>query len=245
MPRLIFRVAWLTGLIALCVPFHLLRGLLGIRSPWPRRFLGWCASAVGLKATVLGKPREGATLYVANHQSWTDILVIGGATGASFVSKEEVRKWPVAGWLATMVGTIYINRDDRREAGAQAARIREELARGKSVVFFPEGQISHDEHLLPFRPALFGAVVPPVDGVAVQPIALDYGEHKDKLLWRRGTHAGLHAVEMMKRPGRRPVTVHLLEPIVPEADAERREIANACHDAIARALGQPIRDEIE
>lgn len=243
--RLVFRSLWLASLIAFCVPFHLLRRLLGIRSPWPRRFLGWCASAVGMRPIVVGERyRGGPKLYAANHQSWIDILLIGGATGASFVSKEEVKRWPVAGWLATMVGTIYINRKDRGNAVAQALRIREALESGKSVAFFPEGQISGGD-LMPFRPALFGAVMPPIPGLAVQPVAVDYGEHAEHVTWRRGRNAGVHAVELMKRKGRTPVTIHLLDPIIPTEASERRDLARDSHDAVARALGQPIDDEAE
>lgn len=243
MVRLVVRGIWLIALIIVCVPFHLLRRLFGIQSPWPRRFLGWCASAVGVRATIVGRPWPGAALYAANHESWVDILLIGGATGASFVAKEEVRGWPIAGWLATMVGTIYIDRKDRAEALAQAGRIREELVGGKSVAFFPEGRISGAPALKPFRPALFGAVVPPIEGVPVQPVAVDYVEHFGVIAWPPGVDARDHAAALMKRPGRVPVTIHLLDPIFPSAEMDRAALAQACHDAIARALGSAPRIE--
>ncbi|MCA1748271.1 MAG: 1-acyl-sn-glycerol-3-phosphate acyltransferase [Sphingomonadales bacterium] len=98
---------------------HLLWRVFGRHSPWPRRFLGWCARALGVRARIIGERVEGAALFASNHLSWLDILLVGGATGASFVSKDSVRNWPVAGRLATMVGTIYITAEDRRAAGAQ------------------------------------------------------------------------------------------------------------------------------
>lgn len=193
-----------------------------------------------MKATVVGARYEGTTLFAANHQSWLDILLIGGATGASFVSKDGVRKWPVAGWLATMVGTIYISNKDRAAAAKQAETIGAALQGGKSVAFFPEGKIDSGI-LLPFRPALFGSVIPPGDRpVAVQPVAIDYGENRADIIWKRGTSAVKNFKAVMNHPGLQHVTIHLLEPIHPGADDHRREIAARCETAVAEALGQEI-----
>ncbi len=235
---------WLAALIASCVPLHLFWRLFGKHSPWPQRFLGGCARAVGVKATVVGERATGTALFAANHQSWMDILLIGGATGASFVSKASVRKWPIAGWLATMVGTIYIENSDRAGAVTQAATIRQALHDGKSVAFFPEGHLDNGK-LKPFRPALFGSVVPPEQPVAVQPIALDYGRNSRKLIWRSGSHAGTNAVEIMKRRGTEAVTIHLLAPVYPRPDSHRRDLARQCEDAISAALGQEPENAIE
>ncbi len=239
--RFAFRTLWLIGLVLFCVPLHLLWRLFHIQSPWPQRFLGWCARAVGMRATIVGTPAKGVVLYAANHQSWKDILLIGGITGASFVSKESVRNWPAAGHLATMVGTIYISNSDRRDAAKQAQHIRDALADGKSVAFFPEGRLNEGQ-MIRFRPALFGAVVPPEGDVVVQPIAIDYGENSEALIWRRGSHAARHAKAVMNRPGLQNVTIHMLEPIVPHADSHRRDIAALCEAAIADALGQEVED---
>jgi 1-acyl-sn-glycerol-3-phosphate acyltransferase len=195
-----------------------------------------------MRATIVGEPADGAVLYAANHQSWMDILLIGGATGASFVSKETVKNWPIAGWLATMVGTIYIANSDRRAAGTHADTVREALAAGKSVAFFPEGKLDNGT-LLPFRPALFGSVVPPVDSVVVQPIALDYGPNSMELIWPSGTHAATNARALFARPGVEDVTIHLLDPIRPAPASHRRDISDGCLREIATALGRPIPED--
>ncbi len=240
--RFLFRLAWLAALVLLCVPLHLLWRLFGLESPWPQRFLGWCARACGMRAKIVGEHAPGTVLYASNHQSWMDILLIGGATGASFVSKETVKNWPIAGPLATMVGTIYIRNSDRGAAAAQAGTIREALMVGKSVVFFPEGRLNNGT-LRSFRPALFGAVIPPVDHVAVQPIALDYGPHAKELIWPSGTHAATNARKLFARPGVEDVTIHLLDPIYPDETTHRRDIARACEEAIARTLGEDVADQ--
>lgn len=242
MLRFLFRLTWLAALILFCVPLHLLWRLFGRKSPWPRRFLGWCARACGMRATVVGTRAPGTALFAANHQSWMDILLIGGATGASFVSKESVKKWPIAGWLATMVGTIYISNTDRRAAGAQADLIRGALESGKSVAFFPEGKLDNGK-LMPFRPALFGAAIPPVDHIVVQPIALDYGEDSADLIWPSGSHAAKNARKIFARPGVEDVTIHLLDPIPIDENSHRKEVAEQCETAIAAALGERVRRE--
>ncbi|QLC25165.1 1-acyl-sn-glycerol-3-phosphate acyltransferase [Parasphingopyxis algicola] len=192
-----------------------------------------------MRAAIVGERAPGTILFAANHQSWMDILLIGGATGASFVSKETVRKWPIAGWLATMVGTIYISNSDRKAAGAQADRIRRALHDGTSVAFFPEGKLNNGT-MLPFRPALFGAVIPPVDHISVQPIALDYGTHSQELVWPSGTHAATNARAIFARPGAEDVTVHLLDPIPIDANSHRKDVAEQCEWAIATAIGQTV-----
>lgn len=239
MLRFLFRLAWLTGLILLCVPLHLLWRLFRQQSPWPQRFLGWCARACGMRTNIVGERASGTILFAANHQSWMDILLIGGATGASFVSKESVRRWPIAGQLATMVGTIYIANSDRRAAGAQAERIRQALHNGKSVAFFPEGKLNNGT-LAPFRPALFGAVIPPVDHISVQPVALDYGPHSKDLIWPSGSHAATNARSIFARSGVEDVTIHLLAPIAIDENSHRKEVAEQCEQAIAAALEQRI-----
>lgn len=239
MIRFLFRLSWLAGLVLLCVPLHLVWRLFRMDSPWPQRFLGWSARACGMRATLVGERAPGTILFASNHQSWMDILLIGGATGASFVSKETVRNWPIAGWLATMVGTIYISNSDRKAAGAQAERIRRALHDGTSVAFFPEGRLNNGR-LLPFRPALFGAVIPPVDHISVQPIALDYGPHSQELIWPSGTHAATNARSIFARRGAEDVTIHLLGPIAIDENSHRKDVAEQCETAIAEALERTV-----
>lgn len=222
---------------------HLLWRLLGRRSPWPQRFLGWCARALGVRVKVIGERVEGTALFAANHLSWMDILIVGGATGASFVSKDSVRNWPVAGRLATMVGTIYISAEDRRAAGAQAERIREALEDGTSVAFFPEGKIENGE-FLPFRPALFGAITVSDKHFPVQPVALDFRPHEKRLVWRKGAHAGWHAWDLAGDPGVKDVTVQLLDPVFAAPEDHRKELAYKAEAAVAEALGRSPASEL-
>lgn len=242
--RAVPRALWLLGLVLLCVPLHLGWRLVRLPSPWPRRFLRWATRAMGMRLTVTGTPTRELALYAANHQSWMDVLLIGGVTGASFVAKEGVRKWPGAGWLASLVGTIFIANHDRRAAGEHAQVLREALARGRSIAFFPEGRLD-DGRLMPFRAALFGAVTPPDLPVAVQPVAIDYGADSEALIWPSRTSVVGNALAIMNRPGLDDVVVHFLAAIHPDERSHRKELARRCEEAIADALGAPAREASE
>ena len=88
--RLAFRVAWMVGLLILCVPLHYLWKLFGARSPWPRLFLGFVGRRFGLRVRTEGRPLTENVLYTPNHVSWLDILAVGGAVPAVFVTKAEL-----------------------------------------------------------------------------------------------------------------------------------------------------------
>jgi 1-acyl-sn-glycerol-3-phosphate acyltransferase len=102
------RIAALLGALALCLPLHLLWKAVGRASPWPPRFLGLAARAVGGRVRIAGKPLRRDVFFISNHVSWVDILALGGATGAAFISKDDVADWPVIGWLAQQNNTIFI-----------------------------------------------------------------------------------------------------------------------------------------
>ena len=93
------RIGALLAATLLCVPPHLAFRLLGRRSPMPRLFLRLAARAAGARVRIAGKRLDRDVFYLANHVSWLDIFVLGGATGCAFISKDDVAGWPVAGWM--------------------------------------------------------------------------------------------------------------------------------------------------
>jgi 1-acyl-sn-glycerol-3-phosphate acyltransferase len=121
----------------------------------------WCSLGlriIGTSAHVQGEvPRSG--LIVSNHLSYLDILVYSTVAGCAFVSKREVRSWPVFGWIATLAGSIYIDRrrpgDTHRVSNEMAAA----LANDHPLVLFPEGTSSDGSSVLRFHSSLFEAAV--------------------------------------------------------------------------------------
>lgn len=117
-------------------------------------------------------PVAGPMLLVANHLSWLDILVLHAARHCRFVSKADVKRWPMIGTLATGAGTLYIERESRRDAMRVVHRMAEALADGDIVAVFPEGTTGDGRALLPFHANLIQAAV--ATGSPVQPVALDF-----------------------------------------------------------------------
>lgn len=230
------RLACLTAGLIVCVPLHYLWRAFGTRSIWPQVFLAYAGRCAGLKVRILGTPLAGHVLFAANHVSWLDILALGGATRAAFVAKDEVEGWPAIGWLAGLNRTLYVARQARREVHAQANQLRAALAEGRALALFPEGTTEGGHAILPFRPSLFASLFPPLDGVTVQPVAIDYGELAREIAWTGDEATGANAMRIFGRPGRIPVTLVFLPPVDPHAAGDRKSLAALCQAEVGAVL---------
>ena len=144
---------------------------------WSLRMLG----LLGVQLELRGRPPvAGPLLLVANHISWLDILVMNAARYCRFVSKSDVKHWPLIGTLATGGGTIYIERESRRDALRVVHHVAESLQRGEVVAVFPEGTTSDGVALLPFHANLIQAAISA--GAPVQPVALSFLDSKSRTL---------------------------------------------------------------
>jgi 1-acyl-sn-glycerol-3-phosphate acyltransferase len=134
-------------------------------------------SLLRIGVRVNGVPmRDRAVLYVCNHISWVDILVIGSLAPVAFVAKREVANWPLVGITAKLQRTIFVDRTRRHQTGEAVADIVERLKDGVSVVLFAEGTSSDGNRVLPFRSALLGAVeaYTHAGNVLIQPMSISY-----------------------------------------------------------------------
>lgn len=199
--------------------------------------MGGAGRIAGLRTQISGEPVAAPALFVANHLSWLDILVIAGATGAAFVSKAEIARWPLVGALARLNRTIYVERAERGAVRGQADRLRSALAAGDKVALFPEGTTSDGASLLPFRASLLASLFPPLPGLKVQPVALDYGEAARDVAWIEGESTAANAARILKRRGTLPVRLSFLEPIDPATAGDRKALAAESRARIAAALG--------
>jgi lyso-ornithine lipid O-acyltransferase len=235
--RLILRAAAMAAGLLACIPLHYLWRLAGARSPWPRLCLGWIGRCAGLRVRAEGRPLRDRVLFVSNHVTWLDIMAIGGATGAIFVSRDDVERWPVVGWIAGLNDTIYVARHARREVHGQADRLRRALAEGRAVALFPEGTTEGGHEVLPFRASLFASLFPPLERVKVQPIAIDYGAVAEQIAWVGQEEAGANAKRVLSRRGRIPVVLRFLEPVDPHAAGDRKTLAAQTRAQVVEALG--------
>ena len=234
--RLAWRAAGILAGLFVCVPLHYLWKAFGARSPWPQRFLGWTGRRCGLVVRVEGRPRTANTLYAANHVSWLDILALGGAAPAIFVARDDVGQWPVIGWAASLNDTIHISRDVRSTVRGQADMLRCALEAGRTVALFPEGTTDGGRDVLPFRASLFASLFPPLPGLMVQPVAIDYGAAFDQASWVGDEGYGLNARRLLSRPGRLPVTLRFLTPIDPHEAGDRKVLAARSQAEVVEAL---------
>jgi 1-acyl-sn-glycerol-3-phosphate acyltransferase len=227
------RIAGLVGLFVVLGPIHLLTKLALRRSPWPRRFLAAAAWIVGARVRQDGSPIAGHTLLVSNHVTWLDILVLAGATGCTFVSKDALGNRFIH-WLADQNGTVYVRRAHRKGARDQALTIAKALEDDRPVALFPEGTTGPGTHLLPFRSTLLEAANFAARDVTIRPVALDYGGAAAEIGWwdESGTD---NVLRLLGRRGTLPVAVRILQPL--DRSAGRKQLAATARDTIAQSLG--------
>jgi lyso-ornithine lipid O-acyltransferase len=236
-PRAWLRVGVIVlALLVVLIP-HLIWRIFGTQSPFAILFLRFAGAAAGAKVTIIGTPIRRNALFVANHVSWLDILILAGQSGTAFVAKADMESWPLLGWMANQNNTVYVNRDSRATAHNQANAVQRALRTGQPLTLFPEGTTAGGRELLAFRSSLIAAVVPAPDGIAIQPVAIDYGPVAAEIAWTEAESVGVNALRLMSRKGRLPVTLHFLEPLDHADFADRKAIAAHSRAEIAAALG--------
>ena len=199
----------------------------------------WCARVLdvaGIRVRREGEAVRGPAMVVANHVSWLDIPVLGTIPDMHFVSKSEVARWPVIGWLARRHQTLFIRRGGH-ESEALAAKIADALARGQKVVVFPEGTTTRGDAVRRFHPRLFAAAI--AAEAPVQPVAIDYGREPDgsppKASYAGGDRLLSHVWQLLCRD-HTDVQVKVLTKLPVTSDSVRRALATKARAEIVHAL---------
>ncbi len=127
-----------------------------IRS-WSREVL----HRAGVEVRTVGFPADAdkPVTLVANHVSWSDIFALNTQHACHFIAKSELKSWPLAGRLLNNVGTIFINRSDRKDTHRLKRVVHELLAAGETVAVFPEGTTSIGHNVLKFHASLLEPIV--------------------------------------------------------------------------------------
>ena len=226
-------MAALVLLFLVCAPIHILTKAVVGRSPWPPRFLAAAGWIIGARARVEGAAIRPHTLLVANHTSWIDILVLGGATRCRFVSKDELGH-PFIHWLADQNSTVYVRRTHRKGAKDQAIAIAKALEGDEPVALFPEGTTGPGTGLLPFRSTLLEAANFAARDVEIRPVAIDYGAASGEVGWYHEPGRN-NVLRLLGRSGTLPVIVRLLPPL--DRSGDRKKLTDEAREQIARTLG--------
>ena len=203
---------------------------------WSRRLLAILAVDARVEGDLAA--HRGNVLVVANHVSWLDIFVLNAHRPVRFVAKAEIAKWPVVSQLVRGAGTVFIERERRRDTHRVNHQVARVLAAGDVVAVFPEGTTTDGTGLLPFKSSLLQPIVE-AEG-HVQPVAIRYrsqrGDAALAVAWVGDT---TFAQSFWAVCGERRITVELLaQPALHARAAHRRELARAAETAIRTALAE-------
>jgi 1-acyl-sn-glycerol-3-phosphate acyltransferase len=195
---------------------------------------------MGMRLRVVGQTAQGpSVLFVSNHSSWLDVMVLGAALEACFVAKREVGQWPVVSFIARLGRTVFVSRS-RTQTKGEAVLIRERLAAGDNIILFPEGTTSDGGRVLAFRSAFLSVAD---QARQVQPVSIVYDRlgglpacRRDRPLfaWYGDMDIGSHLWRLARRPSAR-ATVVLHPPLDPAAYPDRKTLTAACSAVIAES----------
>jgi lyso-ornithine lipid O-acyltransferase len=210
----------------------------------------WCMTycrIAGLEVEAHGAvSRARPTLFVANHVSYLDIVVLGRLLDATFVAKAEVRRWPAIGFIARLGRTVFIDRT-RTATGGQSTVLAARLRAGESLILFAEGTSSDGGRVLPFKSALFAAVSDPelAARARVQPVSIAYTRFRGGLsinhtlrplyAWYGDMELLPHLWSVLGLPGA-TVEVRFHEPLSAAAFASRKALARHAQREVAAGL---------
>jgi len=244
---------------ALAAMVHLWVFILGLPNRWKiisrvnRNFTLLLRLILNIKVTVTGdegQMERGGYVIIANHVSYVDGIVLGSIFPILFVSKREVKSWPVVGPWNVLCGTIFINRQKKEESGSTVDEIARKLKQEANVLLFPEGTSTNGEKLLPFQTVPFAA--PLRNRSIIVPATLTYktiddkpvsAANRDTVYWYGEmdfvSHfwklLGLHSIEAL-------VTIQPRIECFRYADnsAGRKKLAEDCYN---RVLGRVVENE--
>jgi lyso-ornithine lipid O-acyltransferase len=146
-----------------------------LRADWLHRFCKKIVKRFGVELSAVGEfPERGA--LITNHQSYIDILVLAALHPCVFVSKAEIEKWPVVGWMTTMAGTLYVHRGKGGSGDRARAGMQEVADSGLPVVFFPEGTTTNGQEVLKFHSGILAQAMLVDEPVTVGYIEYSLGE---------------------------------------------------------------------
>jgi len=209
---------------------------------------------LGLRVRIVGEPvRDRAVLFVSNHVSWADILVIGSIAPIAFVSKSEVGDWPLVGPTARLQRTVFVDRSRRQQTGDAIGEIVKRLESGVSVVLFAEGTSSDGNRVLPFRSALMGAVreagARAEQGILIQPMSICYTalngitmgrQHRPTIAWYGDIDFMPHIKAFIAR-GAIDAVVSYGTPIASDGTADRKVMTKTLEGAVRAITATTLR----
>jgi len=220
----------------------------------PRLWFACLRRAMGIRVEVVGTPRHGGgTLFVGNHISHFDIVVLGSLLHARFIAKNDMERWPGMRRLGALAQTLFISRR-RIDAANVAATVAAQIRPDHDVVLFAEGTTSSGERVAPFKSSLFSLflggdanarpwMLQPftLDILSVDGRSLAQGGERDAYAFYGSMQAGAHVLRFLRSSGAVVrATFHAPLAIAPGTD--RKALAQQVHGIVASALAAQPHD---
>lgn len=236
---------------------------------WTRVIWGVLCKLLGLRIRVIGKRAgsvggararargERPVIYISNHSSWLDVLVLGTLLPSVFVAKGDIEKWPIMGLVSKIGRTIFVSRQ-RSTTGRERDQMIRRMVEGDNLVLFPEGTSSDGSRVLPFMSAFFAiaklprlrdgeksqlpVVYAPGMSPIIQPVSIVYDKleglpvarlRRPVFAWYGDMDLGPHLWQLVQWQTSQ-ATVVLHEPLDPELFPSRKALAQAAWNAVAQ-----------
>jgi 1-acyl-sn-glycerol-3-phosphate acyltransferase len=250
--------AFFFGLVGLV---HLWISILGLPSRWKiisrlnRIYTLLLRLILNIKVTVAGDEGQlerGGYVIIANHVSYVDGIVLGSIFPIVFVSKREVRRWPIVGQWNILCGTIFINRQHKEQVGLLVQEMARKLKQEANILLFPEGTSTNGERMLPFQTVPLAAplrsrsiIVPATvayKSIDDEPVS---SANRDLIYWYGDMDFVSHFWRLLKLR-----SVEVLVTIQPKIEcfryednsAGRKKLAEDCYD---RVLGRVTEKNLD
>ncbi len=172
------------------------------------------------------------TMFIANHISWVDIHALNSIHTSRFIAKSEIRQWPVFGFFATSVNTLFIDREKRHEAGKIVDTTRKALQAGDCICFFPEGTTTDGTEVKPFKGSLLQAAIEAKS--EVRPFSIHYPDVEEGINTEMSYWGEMSLIESMRnviRQKQATVVLRFADPIN-AADYDRRNLVSITREVI-------------
>ncbi|MGA2802140.1 MAG: lysophospholipid acyltransferase family protein [Verrucomicrobiota bacterium] len=248
--RVTGRFFWFAGEVILAVvdflfhcAFRSKKSGLAKRALWLHRASRRTLRIFKLEPQVTG-PIPSSGLLVSNHLSYLDILVFTSITPAVFVAKREIKYWPVIGWLATLAGTLFIDRKRRTDVRQLAEEIRTVLNQGTLVILFPEGTNSGGRDVLPFKSSLLEPAVRQTHPITVGCIgyALEDGDVSEEVCYWRDMTFFPHMLNLLSK---RAVRAFVRFARFERSRTDRKELAQQLRLEVLKLKGGFVKENCE
>jgi lyso-ornithine lipid O-acyltransferase len=254
-----FLSLWVVFFVLVAI-VHLWISILGLPNRWKilsrlnRNYTLLLRLILNIKVTIAGDEGQlerGGYVVIANHVSYVDGIVLGSIFPIVFVSKREVKKWPIVGQWNLLCGTIFINRQRKNEVGTMVREMTRKLRQEANVLLFPEGTSTNGEKMLPFQtvplaaPLRSRSIIVPVNlaykTIDEQPVT---AANRDFVYWYGDMDFVTHFWNLLGRRG-----VEVLVTVQPKIEcfryadnsAGRKKLAEDCYNRIlGRVRGKDL-----